>query len=175
MVKPAGHLDTYLVQNQCLLSTCKHSKAVQLYISSLTRCSLISCPQSGSCTSKTVSDFGYLADRYEGRGKHTLTMKTKKWWRLKGWKDKQCSVFMSVYLPAKDRICHQPPNNVINSVTNCKGKPYLTECKIMCPYNSQNTMSVCSVNQNVRLSMEAKSEYINKTNMHVNWFGGSCA
>ncbi len=102
MVNPAGDLDTYLDENDCIFPVCAHRRAVQLYISSLKRCSLITCPMSGdACSPYTVSAYGYLSDLYPGRGVYALSVITH-WW---SWGDEECSEFMNVYLAAKYRVC----------------------------------------------------------------------
>ncbi len=179
MIEPAGHLDTYLIQNDCISPTCTHAKAVDLYISSLTKCSLITCPASGPCTGETVSDFGYLSDMYKGRGEYILTIETRSWWESTGWDDKLCSEFQNVYLPAKDRICQSPPMVDINASRNCKDKPYLSECEMMCPINGKITMGVCSTSSNAKLSTTeqrrgSRSGHVHKRTAKVQWFVREC-
>ncbi|ODM87318.1 Deoxyribonuclease-2-beta [Orchesella cincta] len=130
MAKDAGHLDTYMKENECYSPSCTHHKAVEVFIASLMQCSLITCPaelyegsyyQDGvlipfsGCRTKNADDLsslGYLANLYKGRGKHRIQIEAD-----------NCSSFMNVKLPAKLRICRLPP---VDNAPFCAGKPYLS-------------------------------------------------
>lgn len=171
---PAGHLDIYLKENKCVFAPCKHHRGVELYMSSLTRCSLITCPRNGrTCSASTISEFGYNADKYPGRGEHELTIITDS-----NWRDNECNSFFNLYLPAKDRVCQRPPDNN----KKCKNKPYLTECSVSCSGGRSNPVgatAVCAHKPNMgfrkrdvnQLGSSSETNFAFKAKSHkVKWF-----
>jgi len=138
IIKPAGHLDIYVAENGCgaLDFSCQHYKAVKVFLASLNKCSIMACPRKGACTSRSVTSAGYLADKYDGRGIYDVDFKVGG-----NWKDKECSEYMNVYIPAKDRMCHKDKGG-----KGCGNKPFLAQCTI-----KNNCGAVCSVNKLFRM------------------------
>jgi len=142
IIKPAGHLDIYVAENGCeaLDFSCQHYKAVKVFLASLNKCSIMACPRKGACTSRSVTSAGYLADKYDGRGIYDVNFKLPKVGGGNGWKDKECSEYMNVYIPAKHRMCHN------NGGKGCGNKPFLAQCTI-----KNKCGAVCSVNKVFRM------------------------
>jgi hypothetical protein len=152
MSEVAGHVDTFAKETECgiLDFSCTHHKAVEYYISSLTRCSLITCPShliywyGGYWTCNTrdsalLSSLGYLANLYSGRGRHEI------WFYyctfLSGYVSTgNCTTYMNIGLEAKRRVCAGSPTHA----GNCDNKPYLSTCQVACSAGSM-AEAECSV------------------------------
>ncbi|XP_050535223.1 lipoprotein lipase-like [Daktulosphaira vitifoliae] len=134
MCNEVGHLDIYIDENDCFQPMCIHSKAFTIFRASINKCSQMTCPI-GKLTKKNqckadlkneLSSLGYLTDMYKGRGKHTA-----RFYRYGGvfnmlkYSTNVCSAFLHVELPAKKRICLDPPSR--NS--KCKLLPYFSVCE----------------------------------------------
>lgn len=141
--KEAGHLDVYVKDVECKQSYCLHRKAFEVYVASITTCSQITCPNGNftrnlECNVQdrsTLGSLGYLADLYNGRGKHQILFyKNENGHKVS---TSHCSEYLKVELPAKQRICR--------STMDCGKKPYLSECKIPCA-DGTKTVSVCEIN-----------------------------
>jgi len=155
--KPAGHLDIYVSENKCGLLDflCQHYKAVKAFLASLNNCSLIACPRHDICTSRSVTSAGYLADKYDGRGIYDIDFRLPSF--EGGWKDKECSEYMNVYIPAKDRMCKEGGKGCGNN------KPFLAQC-----YTQNKCGAVCSVNKDFRIGNAVGMNGKNYT--EVKWF-----
>jgi len=145
IIKPAGHLDIYVKENVCGLLdfSCQHYKAVKVFLASLNKCSTMACPRIGACNDKSITSAGYLADKYDGRGIYDIDFKLPMFGRK--WKDKDCSEYMNVYIPAKDRMCNKGGKG-------CENKPFLAQC-----YNKNKCgggAEVCSVSKQFRIETE---------------------
>jgi len=161
MVNPAGHLDTFVLQNYCidgmLGAICRHSMANQVFISSINSCSLITCPaQKGTngCSPKEMSSCGYLADKYESRGVHNLYLTIS---ANGNWRDPKCSEYKNVYLPVKQRYCQ-------DTFESCGVKSYMSQCEFRCrvantaPRNADaDKQAICSLDSSSKLAWACPS------------------
>lgn len=135
MVKEAGDVDFYMYEIDCFTSMCLHQKAFGVYLASITNCSQITCPEQKRNGNKCrvdeateLSSLGYLANMYDGRGRHSILFFVYGLLEKKKFSTGTCSAMLNVNLPAKFRICHKPP-----SVTSdCRFKPYLSMCQEKC-------------------------------------------
>lgn len=139
MVKEAGHLDIYIEEIQCNMPSCLHHKAVDVYVKSITACSQITCP-AGKLSYRNLcevqnpsklSSLGYLADLYEGRGKHMIRFFINDLYRDSvKYPTGTCSAnrLDVTDLPAKHRVCRKPPT----TTSDCRSRPYLSECRESC-------------------------------------------
>lgn len=146
MVNEAGDIDFFIREIVCSTSMSLHHKALDVYISSITTCSQISCPEiyqdGNKCRvdeATELSSLGYLANMYNSRGRHSILFfvygsSTEKEKLSTG----NCSAMLNVNLPAKSRVCHKSP-----SVTSdCRFKPYLSMCHEKCDRHTVAT-SIC--------------------------------
>lgn len=152
MVKEAGDIDFYMHDIDCSTTMCLHHKALAVYISSITNCSQITCPEQkrnrNECQideATELSSLGYLANLYDGRGRHSILFFVYGILGTEKFSTGTCSPMFNVDLPAKFRICHKPP-----SVTSdCRFKPYLTMCQERCDRHTVATSSCIRVGQRV--------------------------
>ncbi|XP_050534083.1 phospholipase A1-like isoform X2 [Daktulosphaira vitifoliae] len=152
MINEVGHLDTYIYETDCSIFNpfCTHRRAVLFYQASINKCSQLTCSHknlslNGQCiidTNSDLSSLGYLAHMYQGRGKHIARFYKS-----------LCLAYLNVELPAKKRICREPPS----PDSNCKFQPYESKCyknetKLVCKldkhqylmndYNTSDTNSL---------------------------------
>lgn len=135
MVEEAGDVDFYIDEIDCYFATCLHHKAFEVYVASITNCSQITCPEQKRNGNKCqvdeateLSSLGYLANMYDGRGRHSILFFVYGFSGTEKISTGICSAWLNVDLPAKFRICHKPP-----SVTsNCRFRPYLSLCQEKC-------------------------------------------
>lgn len=135
MVNEVGDVDFYMHEIDCFTPMCLHRKALAVYMSSITNCSQITCPEpkreGNKCRvneATELSSLGYLASMYDGRGRHSIQFFVQGSLEKDKFSTGTCSAMLNVNLPAKFRICHKPP-----SVTsNCRLKPYLSMCEEKC-------------------------------------------
>lgn len=134
MCNDVGHLDIYIEENDCYQPMCVHSKALTMFRASINKCSQMTCPfgkltnrnQCRADLKKDLSSLGYHTDLYKGRGKHTA-----RFFRYGGlfnmfkYSTDVCSAFLHVELPAKRRLCHDPPSRD----SKCKILPYYAVCE----------------------------------------------
>lgn len=128
--KEAGHLDVYIKDVDCKHPYCLHRKAFDVYVASVATCSQITCPYNNTtrtmeCDTQnrsSLGSLGYLADSYNGRGKHQILFyKNENGQKVS---TGNCTDYLNVNLPAKYRICQ--------STNNCGTQPYLLECQVPC-------------------------------------------
>lgn len=144
MVKEAGDIDFYMDEIDCSTAMCLHRKALDVYISSITNCSQITCPEPKRNGNKCrvdeaveLSSLGYLANMYDGRGRHSILFFVYGFLQKEKHSTGTCSAMLNVDLPAKFRICRKPP-----SVTSdCRFKPYLSQCQEKCDSHTLATSS----------------------------------
>lgn len=166
MQKEAGHLDVFIKDIDCKHPYCLHQRSFDVYIASLTTCSQITCPF-GSINRDLVCDvpdrthlasIGYLADLYNGRGKHQILF----YKNVNGQKVStgNCTDYLNVNLPAKYRIC--PDTN------DCGKKPYLAECHMSC-VGGTKSKSICGINENNSAGPSSALKKKNEISPRVSW------
>lgn len=145
MLNEAGDIDFYMHEIECSTSMCLHHKALEVYIASITKCSQITCPEQKRNGNKCnvdeateLSSLGYLANMYDGRGRHSILFFVYGFLEREKLSTGNCSAMFHVDLPAKYRVCRKPP-----SVTSdCRFKPYLSMCQEKCDRHTVAT-STC--------------------------------
>lgn len=160
MVKEAGDIDFYMNEIDCSTPLCLHYKALDVYIASISNCSQITCPEQKRNGNKCkvdeaddLSSLGYLANLYDGRGRHSILFFVYGFSETQKLSTGLCSAMLNVNLPAKLRICQKPP-----SVTSsCRLKPYLSTCREKCDSRTLAT-----------------SKCITDGQSKVNWSGRKC-